>query len=179
MFTVHYRGFPVECDSALEVVALVTAIETPIKEAKTTPRTAKATTTTTRKTRKPKRTTPDRAEKDKRNAKARAAYRDKHPEKTTTTTSRLQALPSKPTSIGRGFGTDGPGEIRLALQRPGPQGRDPGNTGPTEIQWNGQHLPAWYRPGGHEDVSVGTDQRRSDHASRASPDTGQGRTRRG
>jgi len=105
MFTVHYRGFPVECDSALEVVALVTAIETPIKEAKTTPRTAKATTTTTRKTRKTRKTGPNRAEKDKRNAKARAAYLEKHPPKATTTTSRLQALPSKPTSIGRGFGT--------------------------------------------------------------------------
>jgi len=109
MFTVHYRGFPVECDSALEVVALVTAIETPIKEAKTTARTAKATTTRPRKTRKTKtkRAAPDRAEKDKRNAKARAAYLDKHPPKATTTTSRLQALPSKPTTSkgpGRGRG---------------------------------------------------------------------------
>ena len=104
MFTVNYKGFPVECDTALEVVALVTAIETPIKEAKTTARTAKATTTTRRKP-----TTPSRAEKNKRNAKARAAYLEKHPkgEETTTTTSRLQALPSKPTSIhpGRGKGS--------------------------------------------------------------------------
>ena len=104
MFTVHYKGFPVECDTALEVVALVTAIETPIKEAKTTARTAKAKTTTRRK---PKRTTPSRAEKNKRNAKARAAYLEKHPKgraddsmthrEATTTTSRLEALPSKPT----------------------------------------------------------------------------------
>ncbi len=106
MFKVHYKGFPVECETALEVVALVTVIETPIKEAKTTARTAKATTTTRRK---PKRTTPSRAEKNKRNAKARAAYLEKHPkgEETTTTTSRLKALPSKPTSIhpGRGKGS--------------------------------------------------------------------------
>ena len=67
-----------------------------------------ATTTTSkpRKTRKTKRTGPNRAEKDKRNAKARAAYLEKHPAKaTTTTTSRLEALPSKPTGIGRGKGS--------------------------------------------------------------------------
>jgi len=79
--------------------------------------TIQATTTTSprkpRKKTKTKRATPDRAEKDKRNAKARAAYLAKHPPKgraddsmthreSTTTTSRLQALPSKPTSIGRG-----------------------------------------------------------------------------
>jgi len=53
-------------------------------------------TTTPRKPRKSKtkRATPSRAEKNKRNLKARAAYRAKHPEKATTTTSRLQALPS-------------------------------------------------------------------------------------
>jgi hypothetical protein len=102
MFTIHYKGFPVVCETALEVVAFITVVETPIKEAKTTTR---PTTSKPRKT-KTKRTTPSRAEKNKRNAKARAAYLEKHPSKThiTTTTSRLEALPSKPTSIGPGRG---------------------------------------------------------------------------
>jgi len=64
--------------------------------------------TTTRATRR-KGAKPNRAEKDKRNAAARAAYLEKHPAKaTTTTTSRLEALPSKPTSI---------------TKEPGPQSR--------------------------------------------------------
>ena len=59
-------------------------------------------TTTRAKPPRRKGTKPSRAEKNKRNAKARAAYLEKHPPKaTTTTTSRLEALPSKPT-IGRG-----------------------------------------------------------------------------
>jgi len=63
-------------------------------------------TTTTRKPRRKGRAKVSRAEKDKRNAKARASYLSKHPkEETTTTTSRLQALPSKPTHIGRGKGS--------------------------------------------------------------------------
>ena len=62
--------------------------------------------TTTRKPRRKGRAKVSRAEKDKRNAKARASYLSKHPkEETTTTTSRLQALPSKPTHIGRGKGS--------------------------------------------------------------------------
>jgi len=86
MFTVHYKGFPVECDTALEVVGLITAIETPIKEA-----------VARKPWRKPTRATPSKAEKAKRNAKARAAYKKKQEEKKkgTTTTSRLEALPSK------------------------------------------------------------------------------------
>jgi len=60
--------------------------------------------TTRKPRRKQTRKSPTTAEKKKRNAKARAAYRAKHPEQATTTTSRLQALPSKPTSIGPGRG---------------------------------------------------------------------------
>ncbi len=101
MFTVTYKGFPVACETAQEAVQFIDAADKPTIQATTTKTTTRA--TTTRKPRKPKRTKPDRAEKNKRNAKARASYLEKHPAKaTTTTTSRLEALPSKPTHIGRG-----------------------------------------------------------------------------
>jgi len=99
MFTVTYKGFDVACETAQDAIEFVDAADKPKIQATTRPTTRP----TTRKPRKPKtkRATPDRAEKDKRNAKARAAYLAKHPGKTTTTTSRLEALPSKPTHIGR------------------------------------------------------------------------------
>jgi len=99
MFTVTYKGFDVACETAQDAVEFIDVADKPKIQATTRP-------TTRPTTRKPKRTKPDRAEKDKRNAKARAAYLEKHPPKaTTTTTSRLQALPSKPTGIGRGKGS--------------------------------------------------------------------------
>ncbi len=103
MFTVTYKGFDVACETAQDAVEFVDTADQPspgsrarITAPATTPRKPRKTKT--------KRATPSKAEKAKRNAKARAAYRDKHPEKATTTTSRLQALPSKPTSIGPGRG---------------------------------------------------------------------------
>ena len=100
MFTVQYKGFPVSCDTAEEAVDFVdkwlapVLVGVPVDKPTSTgwkpPRTKRT-----------KRATPSKDEKAKRNAKARAAYRAKHPEKATTTTSRLQALPSKSTSIGK------------------------------------------------------------------------------
>jgi len=98
MFTVTYKGFPVACETAQDAVEFIDTADQPSPSRARI--TAPATTAPTTR-RKPKRTTPSKAEKQKRNAKARAAYRAKHPEKTTTTTSRLEALPSKPTSIGK------------------------------------------------------------------------------
>ena len=107
MFTVTYKGFDVACETAQDAVEFIDTADKPSPGSRariTAPPTTPRKTRKTRKT-KTKRATPDRAEKDKRNAKARAAYLAKHPGKvpeTTTTTSRLEALPSKPTSIGRG-----------------------------------------------------------------------------
>jgi hypothetical protein len=103
MFTVTYKGFPVACETAQDAVQFIDAADKPTIQATTT-------TTTRATTRKPrtktKRTKPDRAEKNKRNAKARESYHFKQKTKklaqATTTTSRLEALPSKPTHIGRG-----------------------------------------------------------------------------
>ena len=104
MFTVTYKGFDVACETAQDAVEFIDTADQPSPGSRariTAPTTTRPTTRKPR--RKPqKRGTPSRTEKNKRNAKARAAYRAKHPEKATTTTSRLQALPSKPTSIGRG-----------------------------------------------------------------------------
>ena len=101
MFTVTYKGFDVACETAQDAVEFIDTADKPspgsrarITAPPTTPRKPRKTKT--------KRTKPDRAEKNKRNAKARAAYLEKHPPKATTTTSRLEALPSKPTHIGRG-----------------------------------------------------------------------------
>jgi len=102
MFTVTYKGFPVACETAQDAVEFIDAADQPSPGSRARI-TAPA---TTRKPRTKKgRVKVSWAEKDKRNAKARASYLSKHPkEETTTTTSRLQALPSKPTSIGPGRG---------------------------------------------------------------------------
>lgn len=99
MFTVTYKGFDVACETAQDAVEFIDTADKPSPGSRariTAPATTRATTRKPRK--KTARTAPSRSEKDKRNAKARAAYRAKHPEKTTTTTSRLEALPSKPTA---------------------------------------------------------------------------------
>lgn len=103
MFTVTYKGFDVACETAQDAVEFIDTADQPSPGSRAR---ITAPATTTRKPRKKgRRAAPDRTEKDKRNAKARAAYLSKHPkEETTTTTSRLQALPSKPTHIARGRG---------------------------------------------------------------------------
>ncbi len=126
MFTVIYKGLRVICDSAAEAVEFTDAADKPQDQA-TRPHEAKdpdlrsasivgrkgvslaaIRRTTRRKKTRRKATKPNRAEKDQRNAKARADYLEKHPAKvktTTTTTSRLEALPSKPIGKGRGKGS--------------------------------------------------------------------------
>jgi len=94
MFTVTYKDFPVVCDTAEEAVAFIDQLA---------PVVLLGVAVEPRKPRRKGRKHPTTSDKKKRNAKARAAYRKKHPE-VTTTTSRLEALPSKPTSIGPGRG---------------------------------------------------------------------------
>jgi hypothetical protein len=80
----------VVCDTAEEAVAFIDQLAPVVLLGVAVERKPRATKPRKTKTRKG----PDRAEKNKRNAKARAAYLEKHPPKTTTTTSRLEALPT-------------------------------------------------------------------------------------
>ena len=113
MFTITYKGIPVACETAQDAVEFCDAADQPTNKHTSVLKTVGdlEDRVKERKRRKPRtkgRVKPDREEKNKRNAKARAAYLEKHPkEETTTTTSRLKALPSKPTSIhpGRGKGS--------------------------------------------------------------------------
>jgi len=103
MFTITYKGIPVACETAQDAVEFCDAADQPTKKARGL-RTVGDLEDRMKKESKVKGTRAHTAAKRKRNAKARAAYRDKHPELPTTTTSRLEALPSKPTSIGPGRG---------------------------------------------------------------------------
>jgi hypothetical protein len=95
MFTIHHKGFPVECDTALEVLALIEAAGTTRPAAG-----SRARITTTKATTTPSSHMARAGAKKRRNAKARAAYKKKQEKQGTTTTSRLQALPSsKPTTV--------------------------------------------------------------------------------
>jgi len=100
MFTITYKGIPVACETAQDAVEFCDAADQPTTKARGL-QTVGDLEDRMKKESKVKGTRAHTAAKQKRNAKARAAYRDKHP---TTTTSRLQALPSKPTSIGPGRG---------------------------------------------------------------------------
>ncbi len=104
MFTVTYKGFPVACETAAQAVEFIDAADKP---ARITAPEFPQTTTTRAKPRKVRKIKDQaRVEKNKRNAKARAAYLEKHPAKpATSTTSRLEALPSKPIGPGRGKGS--------------------------------------------------------------------------
>ena len=116
MFTITYKGIPVACETAQDAVEFCDAADQPTKHTSVLETVGDLEDRVKeRKPRKQTRTTPSRTEKDKRNAKARAAYLEKHPKgraddsmthrEATTTTSRLEALPSKPTHIGRGRGS--------------------------------------------------------------------------
>jgi len=94
MFTITYKGFAVACETAQDAVAFCDAADQPTTKPK-----ARGLKTLG--------DLEDRVEERKRkerNEKARAAYKDKQKEKKkkkvaakSTTTSRLEALPSKPT----------------------------------------------------------------------------------
>lgn len=98
MFTVTYKGFPVACETAAQAVDFIDAADKPARI--TAPEFPQTTTRAKpRKVRKIK----DQARVEKRKAKARAAYLEKHPAKpVTSTTSRLEALPSDPKGRGKG-----------------------------------------------------------------------------
>lgn len=105
MFTITYKGIPVACETAQDAVEFCDAADQPTKARGL--RTVGELEDRMKKESKVKGTRAHTAAKRKRNAKARAAYLEKHPKEATTTTSRLKALPSKPTSIhpGRGKGS--------------------------------------------------------------------------